>query len=304
MTHDRQPTAPVGGLGGGDVRIEAGAQLRVAAPVVDLVGVPDLRAVLGGERDPVRLGPHDAGDGAELDPALEQLGGELVGAEREEAADVGAPGADSRQAHGQAVRHRRRKPVEAPPDGRVAAPDDLRARRHPGVAGADEAAERPAGAAGEVLGGAVVLNGVEVVHLGSVHAVRRARVERRVLAEVLHPAVVAVGDGLGEQLAEHPPTGGAREVELRDEELAVGAVVVDVGIARRRLGQRAALDRFLVGPRVVRADHRVEVRRRRQSLRVEPARPGALLGAPADVIAAGQVVRVGLAHRDRRIGAP
>ena len=109
--------------------IELGAELRVAAPVVDLVGVPHLRARLLGHRDPVGLGPHHSRHGAELDPASEQLGAQGVGADREEPADVRAPGADPRQPHRQSLADRGLKPVEVPHGRGVASPHDARARR-------------------------------------------------------------------------------------------------------------------------------------------------------------------------------
>ena len=84
------------------------------------------------------------------------------------------------------------------------------------------------------------MGGIEVVRAAPVDAVRRARVERRVLAEVLHPAVVAVADRLAEQAAVERAARRRGEVELADEERLEPGVAVDVGLAERVLGQRAA----------------------------------------------------------------
>ena len=86
---------------------------------------------------------------------------------------------------------------------------------------------------------AVVLSGVEVVGAAPVAAVREGGVERRVLAEILHPAVVTVG----QRLTQKPPVrlapGPGREVELGDLETLERAVAVDVGPAAGVPRQRA-----------------------------------------------------------------
>ena len=195
VAHDRQPAGAVLAVGGGQVGVELRAQLRPAAPVAHDLGVPDLRARAVGDADAVGLGAHHAGHRAQLDPADQQLRRQVVLEQREEAADVRAPGADARQAHREAVGHDRAQAVEAPVDARVAAPDDRRAAGACRSSQSGRSGRRAAPPRARRSG-----TGSDSRCAAPCPASPRgARVERRVLAEVLHPAVVAVGERLAEQ---------------------------------------------------------------------------------------------------------
>ncbi len=291
-------------VGGGDVGIELGAELRVAAPDGQHVGIEDLRpARLLPELEAVGLGAHHAGHGPELDPAAEQLGRRLVAGQGEEAADVGAPGRHPAQAHRQALADRRLQAVEAPVGRRVAAPDDLRAARGAAPARPVEARERlHAVAAGERVCRAVVAGGVGVVAGLAGAAVGAPGVGRRVLAEVLHPAVVAVVDRLLQQVAVEVDRLRVREVHLPDQELRAARVAVQVGLAERVPRQQAAVRRLLEARVLALADHRVEVGGDRQAGVVELLHARALGVGLAGLVGAGQVVGVGLRDGRGRVG--
>ena len=235
LAHERQPGAVVGPLGRGQVGLQLGAQLRVARPHRQHVGVEDLRPRRRRiDREPGGLGAHDPGGEAELDPAPLEVGRGLGLRDGEVAADVRAPQRHARQAHAQPVAHRAGQAVEAEARRGVAAPHDLRHARRPGPARAVEARQRPRRAVLRVrVGGAVVEHRVRVVHLRAGRAVGRLRVGRRVLAEVLHPAVVAVADRLAQQVAVEPHRARRGEVELADREHARARVRVDVGLPGR-----------------------------------------------------------------------
>ena len=177
---------------------------------------------------------------------------------------------------------------------------------HACPAGADEAGDRTLLRPRVPVSGAVVEDRIEVVHLVAAHPVGRDGVQRRVLAEVLHPAVVAVADRLVEQVAVEGVRPGMGEVELADEERVVGAGRVPV--QRRRpggsLGQQAALGGWVERPRVAGADHGVEVSRDRVADPVEAGGSRRLLGLDASLIAARQVVKVGIGGGRRHVGLP
>ena len=193
-----------------------------------------------------------------------------------------------------------RSPSKPQSTRRVAAPDDRRAAGAAGPARAREAREPARRAGHAVEGAAVVLARIGVVQGRAARAVGGAGVERRVLAEVLHPAVVAVGHGLAQQPAVEVAAGPGGEVELRDVEARERAVAVHVRLARRVLDERAA-GRRLAEARVGGADHRVEVGGHGEPGAVEARHARALGLLAAGLVGARQVVRVGLGHRQRRV---
>src|SRR5262249_22886636 len=110
----------------------------------------------------------------------------------------------------------RSQSVEVPARGRITAPHDRR------TAGGSRPARalKPDDVApfrGSIRR-AVVVGRIAIVHGAAVEAAGRARVERGVLAEVLHPAVVVVVDGVVEQRFVEAPAGPGDEVELTDVE--------------------------------------------------------------------------------------
>ena len=262
VAHDRQPGALVGARRGGDVRVQLRAQLRVAAPDGQHVGVPHLRAAgaIVAEAVAVGLRAHHAAHRAELEPARVQLVAGARAGDRVEAADVRALVGDARQARVHRLVQRRAEAVGAAPVlVGVAAPDQPRVRLHAVEARADEHREVAAALGRVGGGGAVVEHRVAVVHLQPALAVVEDGVGGRVLAEVLHPAVVAVADGLVEQPAEQVAPAGVGEVHLRDDLVGRERVCKEVGVALWVLHQQALAGGVVVDRLVVRADVRVEV---------------------------------------------
>ena len=171
-------------------------------------------------------------------------------------------------------------------------------RRRTRPARALEADERTALAPREVVRRTVIVGRIAVVRGGGVAPVLRAGIERRVLAEVLHPAVVTVVDGQREQRRVCTPSCGRAEVELADVEEPRREVLIHVRKPvrghRERAGASRVVERRLVGA----ADHRIEVRRDGVAERVRSARARRLVRA---VASARQVVQVRLRHRDRDV---
>ena len=254
VAHRRHPGAPVGAQRGGQVRIELRVQLRVAAPVGELVGVDHLRPVLRRDRDPVGLRAHHRRGRAELNPAGEQLRCQRVGAEGEEAADVGAVDADPRGPGRERLGDHGAQPVEAEAGRRVAAPDDLRAGRGAGPAGALEADDRPCSRGdGREVGGAVVPGRRRGCG-------RRSRAAPRRRAPRSSPAACTRRSPPSSRRSRRRPPRSSRlavrrrpglgeEVELADAEVLVdvGAVAVQVRLAVAVEGQRTGSRGLVVG---------------------------------------------------------
>jgi len=127
-------------------------------------------------------------------------------------------------------------------------------------------------------------------------------VQRGVLAEVLHPAVESVVDGLLQEVAVERRGLRVREIDLGDRVPAGAHVVVDVRGPVQVLGEdscgRGGRPRRVVLP----ADHRVEVGGRRVPGVVVGGGERPLAVGTADVSPAGQVVRVGLPDGGRGVG--
>ena len=133
-------------------------------------------------------------------------------------------------------------------------------------------------------------------------------VGRRALAEVLHPAVLALRDRLAQQARVELPRGRRREVELSERLDAepAGALATDESGERERLAVRAALQRSgrrgLVEDRLVGlAEVRVEVGEVGQPRGVEVPRALELVVAVEAVRAARQEVHLGLGGRHGRV---
>ena len=105
----------------------------------------------------------------------------------------------------------------------------------------------------------MVLARVGVVEGGAGRSCGADRVQRRVLAEVLHPAVIAVLDRLAGDGGEGLAPRLAAEVELGDVEGGRGRVAEKVGLAEPVLDQPAAGRRGLEDGVIAGADHRVQV---------------------------------------------
>ena len=206
MAHERQTGAAVLRVGRDQVRVELGAELRVAAPVGELVGVVDLRARLApASAMPLACGAHHARDRAELDPAREQLGVERASRRARRSRRCPSPRSPIPErpmlSAWRTAERGRRSPSRS--SGRRPRPPARTARRRSsperwkrtiGRRRAARARTRRSGTGAGSGCGATVPGG----------AVGGARVERRVLAEVLHPAVVAVGDRLVERPTRTP----------------------------------------------------------------------------------------------------
>ena len=118
---------------------------------------------------------------------------------------------------------------------------------------------------------------------------------------------MAIGDRAAQHVLEGSVAGRRGEVVLGDLELGRADVAVAVGPAARRAAQRARCRRCVVGLGVAGADHRVDVGRDRHAGGVGALGAGLLAGTVVALVAAGQVVRVGLQQRQRgarRLGRP
>src|SRR4030095_5286162 len=177
-------------------------------------------------------------------------------------------------------------------------PHALRTASDAGPARALEADDRPTLSTREVVSRAVVVDDEAIVRRAAVAAVPGADVERCVLAEVLHPAVVPVRDRVREQPLKGAASTNPREVVLPDDERARGEVRVEIG--RTALGEREGAGPYRVPELllVALAEHRVEVGRDRGTEQMERGRPALLVRA---VGAARQVVEVGLRDRKWRV---
>ncbi len=176
-----------------------------------------------------------------------------------------------------------------------------RTARRAGPARALEADDRSRGGLPDPVGGAVVLARVGVVEGGARDPPGADRVQRRVLAEVLHPAVIAVLDRLAGHRGEGLPAGRAAKVELGDVERGGGRVVEKVGLARAVLDQPAAGGRRFEDGVIAGADHRVEVGGDGQAPPVHGSGSLPLAVSSADLRPARQVMGVGLCHRERGV---
>src|SRR5262249_53599998 len=134
-------------------------------------------------------------------------------------------------------------------------------------------------------------------------AILREAVERRVLAEVFHPAVVAVGDGFREELRVVLATHRMREVELPHPKHGGAGVVVDEGAARRVAGERARSSRLVEARRIGLADHGVEVRGDGDAASMQRGGARWLPSGVAALIPAGKVVPIRLRYRDGSVGS-
>ncbi len=309
VAHERHAGGAVARVGGLDVRQQLRVQLGVAAPDRQRGAVEDLGALVGRDGDPRALGAHHARDGAQLDPALEQLGRQtLLRAEGVVAADVGAPARHAAHADVERLGDGRAQAVEAPDGRRVSAPHVDRAARRPRPAGALEAHQRTPEAAHDVAHRAVVVAREAVVDARRRGPVGGHHVGRGPLAEVLHPAVLALGDRLAQQARVELPRGGRGEVELgeRLDAEPAGPLAADepgegerpaVGAALERSGRRGLAEHGLVGLAQVRA----EVGELRQPRGVQAARALELVLAVEAVLAARQEAHLGLGGRHRRV---
>ncbi len=295
LPHQGHARGLIGVVAARQVRVQPGAQLRVPLPDRRDRRVGDLGARRA-EVDAARLQPHHPGERAELDPAVQQLGREAVVRPGEEAADVAAPHRDAREPHAQPLAHRRLQPVEAPQRRGVAAPDDVGRRDRAGPARPVEPGEWLVCSVGVGLRGGVVADDVAVVKGAAGAGVGGDRGVGGVLAEVLHPAVIAVTLGDLQDAVEHPAARRRGEVDLRHDEVRRGRVVVDQRRPVRVLRERRRLKRCRID-RVAQAHHGVHVGGDGDTGGVQGARASLLVGR--DLSPAGQVVGVGLRHRDR-----
>ena len=194
------------------------------------------------------------------------------------------------------------EPVEAPAGRRVAAPDDLRAGGRARPARPLEADDRPARIGDGVVGGAVVLARVDVVEAGAGR--RRRPSSSRAACTPRSPPSSRRGRPRSPR---RRPTrsrlpGVGAEVELGDLERGVGRVLVHVGVAAHVLDEPVGRRGRVVDIRVARADHRVEVGGDREAAVVDAGGAGALGFAVALLVAAREVVQVGLRDRERYVG--
>jgi hypothetical protein len=245
---------------------------------------------------------HHAAHGAQLQPARVQLVAGARPGDRVEPADVRALVGDPRQPRVHRLVQGRAEAVAAAPVlVGVAAPDQSCVGLHAVEAGTDEHGEVAAAPRGVGRRRSVVKHRIAVVHLQARLPVREHRVGGRVLAEVLHPAVVAVPDRLVEQPAEEVAAARVGEVDLGDDLVGGERVRQQVGPALRVLYEQPVPRGGVVDRPVARADVRVEVGRDHVSQPVVACRGPALPRLVAPVHAAGQVVRVGLGHRRRHV---
>ena len=233
------PAAPVARVGGRAGRGRAGcAASRSGASWRSGRGRRPAARSFAGSCEAVGLGAHHPRDGAELDPAREQLRRQLRASPSAKKPPMSEPQRLTPESPiVSALVDRRAQAVEAPGGGRVAAPDDLarsgaapvqpeRMKRASGRARRRANARRRRSGSGAGRGCAS--------RCPVVPSAER-RVERRVLAEVLHPAVVAVVDRLAEQARRRSPRPAGRvKSNWRRPGTRVGAVAVDVGLARPR----------------------------------------------------------------------
>ena len=198
-------------------------QAGLAPPHRDDAGVEDLRAGVGRKREAGELRPHDARDRAELDPALEQLGREPgVGRVGVVAADVGAPAGRRRRAPSTGPPSRRRRARRSRTSCSGPRPRRPRRSAPPRSSPSAGSARRAGGRrSSRSRSGRSAGSGCASPRRGC----RRPSARRRgVLAEVLHPAVVARAEravGARQEGSGTPPAWRRRPVELgqrRDRE--------------------------------------------------------------------------------------
>jgi len=130
-----------------------------------------MRSLKGCGVNTVLLATHDDRQRSKSNPAIKQLGAEIIRVEGEEAPDIGTPYANTRCAHRQGLIDRGLQAVEAKTRRWVPAPDDRRARRRAGPAGTGKPRQRFAGIRSRRRHATVIIPCVAIVKSGTCQAI-------------------------------------------------------------------------------------------------------------------------------------